>query len=141
MARLVIAAAAVILGLMSAFVAFGFLSLGLYLEFVRSMTSPQAALLSSLCGFILAALLVLVGRGISAVAARSHGTLPLPARNAGETDVTYAALGQLVDHGMTSFRTNPGIGLGTALATGFAIGVSPGLRRTVLAFAKRYFLS
>ena len=133
-----IVAAATTISAIAVIVAFGFMSFGLYLELARFVERPLAAVLSGSCDVVFAILVLLIGRKI----ANSYGRRRAepngrrPRENISADDIP-AMIGDLVTQGLTSFRANPGTGLGAAYAAGFAIGASPRLRQALLAFAKR----
>lgn len=120
--RVAINVAALLLAAIIALAGIGFLCLALYLSLLQYLLPPGAALATAGAAFVVAALLVLAGRVI--------GTMTKSRRRPRDEGMATAALGELFGREFsTRAAAHPHATLFASLLAGFAVGVSPDLRR------------
>jgi hypothetical protein len=124
--RWALRAAALAAAAIAGIIAFGFLSLSLYLALCHSVPRPAAALLTALADIVVAAVTVYAATRSGGRTTNAAGGAP--AGPTGDSELA-AQLGRLAGQQLGSLGTRPEVKLGIALAAGFALGVSPRLRR------------
>lgn len=101
----------------------GFLCFSAYLALLVRVSPPMAALIAAGAAFILAGLMILLGRAIAAMIRR---------RQRHDADRLAAAFGELLGDDLVALATeNPHATLLTSLLTGFAVGAVPELRHVL----------
>jgi hypothetical protein len=119
--RVAITVAALLLAAIIALAGIGFLCFALYLALLQYLLPPMAALATAGAMFVLAVLIFLVGRAMSAMA-KSR-------RRSRDESLSTAALGELLGHEFsTHAAAHPHTTLFASLLAGFAVGASPDLR-------------
>jgi len=127
-ARLGLAAAWLILALVVAMIAVGFLGAAIFFELeAKELSPPAAAAIVGGGGLVLAALFGIVARRVLCPAAP-----PAVARSHNTVDDAAADLGALVAQQIVNTtREHPYGTVGAALAAGFAVGAVPELRKAL----------
>ena len=132
-ARLAISIALILIALVAAMIAVGYFVYALYLWLAMYMVPPAAAVVAGLIILVLAAVLALIGRGIvrgSKRRDRDYASMSATER--------AAELGSLFGDKVQGFASmNKSTSLLTALAAGFAVGVSPKLRSLLWRIIKK----
>ncbi len=131
--RLAFALAAVLIASVAFVGAVTFLFYALYLYFVTLISPPLAALATSGFLVVFALLVLLVGRGMAAIAWSDSSERKKREEGESEHPLT-GVLGREIG-GLAA--KNPFIAVGVALGAGLLLGVSPGLRKTFFDFFKR----
>jgi high-affinity K+ transport system ATPase subunit B len=132
-ARLAISIALMLIALVAALIGVGYFAFALYLWLTNYFVPPAAAVIAGLIVLVVAGLLALIARGMLRGSKRRD-------RNymSGTAAETAAELGSLLGDKVESFvHKNRGTSLLTALAAGFAVGVSPKLRSLLWRILKR----
>ncbi len=113
-------------------VAVGFFAAALYLALAAEVSPRMAALICGGVFVFLALVLLLIARGVLG----RRKTAPHPAANGAPASPEVAAeLGQAIgETARVALRGKTPHMVAAALGAGFAIGVSPRLRRTILRF-------
>ena len=132
-ARLAISIALILIALVAAMIAVGYFVYALYLWLAMYLVPPAAAVVAGLIILVLAAVLALIGRGV--VRGSKRRDRDYSSMSAAET---AAELGNLFGDKVQGFaQMNKGTSLLTALAAGFAVGVSPKLRSLLWRIIKK----
>ena len=122
-ARIAVRMAAFLAAVILVLCGLGFLCFSAYLALLDRFTPPMAALIAAGAAFVLAALMILLGRAIVAMIRR---------RQRHDADRLAAAFGELLGDDIVSLATeNPHATLFTSLLTGFAVGAVPELRHVL----------
>jgi hypothetical protein len=121
-ARVATSIALMLIALVAVLVALGYFVFALYLWLAEYLVPPAAALVSGGIVLFVALLLVMIARAMLRGRRRRERDLPLSAEAAAE-------IGSLFGDKVQGFANlHRGSSLLTALAAGFAVGVSPKLR-------------
>ena len=130
-ARLAISIALILIALVAAMIAVGYFVYALYLWLAMYLVPPAAAVVAGLLVLVLAALLALIARA----ALRGSKRRDREPMSAAETAAELGSLFGDKVQGLT--HMNKGTSLLTALAAGFAVGVSPKLRSLLWRIIKK----
>jgi hypothetical protein len=132
-ARLAISIALLLIALVAALIAVGYFVFALYLWLTNYLVPPAAAVVAGLIILVVSALLALIAR--SAMRGSKRRDRDYTSMTAAET---AAELGSLFGDKVQSFaQMSKGTSLLTALAAGFAVGVSPKLRALLWRIIKK----
>lgn len=131
-ARLTIWLALVLSAVLTALIAIGYFMFALYLWLAVYLVPPVAALISGLIVLLTAVVLMLIASSMFGGLARHERD---PTLGAAETAATIGSLFSERFQGFGSMSR--GTSLLTALAAGFAVGVSPKLRSVLLSILKK----
>lgn len=124
LARVATSIALMVIALVAVLVALGYFVFALYLWLAEYLVPPAAALVSGCIVLFLALLLVLIARAMLRGSKRRRRDLA-----AMSAEETAAEIGGLLGDRVQGFANlHRGSSLLTALAAGFAVGVSPKLR-------------
>jgi hypothetical protein len=122
-ARIAMSIALMVVALVAVLVALGYFVFALYLWLAEYLVPPAAALVSGAIVLLVALLLVTIARAMLRGSRRRRDVSPLT------PEETAAQLGGLLGDKVQGFANlHRGSSLLTALAAGFAVGVSPKLR-------------
>lgn len=131
LSRLAIAFVCILVAALLAASALGLLGAALYLELLTLVVPPVAAALTAAAALLLAFLVLLVGRAVNG---RRAGSPSRTGRGAGMAAPLGAAglLGEEVGQAAGAFtRAHADKAIVAALVAGFALGLSPRLRRSL----------
>lgn len=132
-ARLAISIALIVVALVAVLIAVGYFVFALYLLLAEYLVPPAAAVVAGLIVLAVAMVLALIASSMFRKSKRrDRDTAPLSAAE------TATELGSLFGDKMQGFAgMNRGTSLLTALAAGFAVGVSPKLRGVLWRIIKK----
>ena len=128
--RFAVTLAALLLAAIIGLVALGFLALGVYLSLNALMPAREAAFGTALAAFLFAAIVLLIARGVCAIAVRR--TRRKGNRNSIDASRLAALFGDTLGSEFAAFAAaHPETTAIGSLLSGFAVGASPGMRRTL----------
>ena len=129
--RFAVAMAALLLAAIMAVVALGFLAFGVYLSFATLMSARWAAFATALAALLLTVIVLLIARGVCALVAR-RGARGKSDRSRTDASRLAALLGDTLGNEFAAYAAaHPEMTVIGALVSGFAVGLSPGLRRAL----------
>lgn len=131
-ARIATSIALMVIALVAVLVALGYFVFALYLWLAEYLIPPAAALVSGAIVLFVALVMVMIAGALLRGSRRRRRDLPT--MNAAET---AAEIGGLLGDKVQGFANLRGSSLLTALAAGFAVGVSPKLRSILWRLLKK----
>lgn len=131
LAKLAIAIACMLIAALLALGAVGLLAAALYLALLPVMSPPLAAASTAGAALLLAAIVLLIGRGVARQPSRRASPASAGQGIAGKMGVV-GGLGQdMGEEAAALARAHAGKAAVVALVAGFAVGISPRLRRSL----------
>ncbi|HLY57291.1 MAG TPA: hypothetical protein VKS60_17135 [Stellaceae bacterium] len=126
MARIGFAIAAMMVALIASVTALVFLAVTTFLALRQDLSPPMAALATSACALLFAAIVALIGWLVWRGAFRTRASRPAPPGG------VAAALGEIVGREYLAMaKAAPGRTVGIALVAGFVVGAVPEVRRAL----------